>query len=484
MAFPTILINSATGSDSAASGAGPATALTGTGASTSANGLVVTLDANTDLTNVLTDGSHVIYLADGASGNRNFGKITAKAGSGGATPTVTVSDAFGANGNGLSWAIGGVRQKLLSTTSGKLLNNNDSAGDAKGGWVLQMQSGHAESWAGYNTILGGGAHFILPNSDTNGPVTIQGDPAAATMPVLTNTANNYGLIVSGGSSVFANFEMRNTNGTKTTGAHLEIGVNTGAGWTAATCRNLKMNHAVNSANCGILIYNAGAVIRDCEIAHMTQNAIGTGVEGSGTNGTQAASQIFNNWIHDNGGSGYWAAPAQTTNGCNISGNIFANNGVDGITYQTEGVSGFYLNDTIVGNTCDNNAGSGINVTTNNIGASGMLVMNNICSNNGAYGLAFPNLTAGQCAQFLLQIVNNDFYGNASGAVNPTGIDSGSQTLAPGFANAPGGNYQIGTNLKAKGYPQSKIGTTSNTASYTDIGAAQRQEPASSGGGYY
>src|SRR5262245_38170373 len=116
MPLPTILVDSTTGSDTAASGAGPATALTGSAASTSADGLTVTLDGSPDLTNVATDGSHAVFLNDSTAGARNFGKITAKDN---VAKTVTVTNAFGASLSGKSWAIGGKRASIGSTTSTK-----------------------------------------------------------------------------------------------------------------------------------------------------------------------------------------------------------------------------------------------------------------------------------------------------------------------------------------------------------------------------
>ena len=145
MALPVILVNSATGSDSAASGAGPATALTGSSASTSGTGLVVTLDGSPNLSGVATDGSHVIYLNDSTANARNFGKITAADNT---AKTVTVSDAFGLSLSGKSWAIGGVRASINANGSEKLWSTSGStAGDVMPGWTVRMQSGHAESGA-------------------------------------------------------------------------------------------------------------------------------------------------------------------------------------------------------------------------------------------------------------------------------------------------------------------------------------------------
>ena len=75
MAFPTISINNSTGSDTAASGAGPATAVTGAGASLNATS-TITLSADTpDLSGVATDGSDAIWVE--TSSGRQYYKITA-----------------------------------------------------------------------------------------------------------------------------------------------------------------------------------------------------------------------------------------------------------------------------------------------------------------------------------------------------------------------------------------------------------------------
>src|SRR3954463_10134754 len=129
MALPTILIDSATGSDTTASGAGPGTALTGSAGVSAGDGLSVTLDGSPDLTGVATDGSHVLYFADATAGNRNFAKITA---ANNGTKVVTVSDALGFTLT-KAWAIGGKRASLLGTNSSKLIENNSGNGDAMPG---------------------------------------------------------------------------------------------------------------------------------------------------------------------------------------------------------------------------------------------------------------------------------------------------------------------------------------------------------------
>src|SRR5688500_18477061 len=97
----TILFNSSTGSDTAASGAGPATALTGTAASYSGSGF--TLDGSPDLSGVVA-GTAILYVA--TSTGRKFFDITSV--DDGAN-TVTVVTAPAGTATGLTWAIGGKR---------------------------------------------------------------------------------------------------------------------------------------------------------------------------------------------------------------------------------------------------------------------------------------------------------------------------------------------------------------------------------------
>ncbi len=64
MAYPTIIFNATSGSDTAASGAGPSTAVTGSSATVNGGdpGTVLDLDGTPDLSGVATDGSGAIFL--------------------------------------------------------------------------------------------------------------------------------------------------------------------------------------------------------------------------------------------------------------------------------------------------------------------------------------------------------------------------------------------------------------------------------------
>jgi parallel beta-helix repeat protein len=74
---------------------------------------------------------------------------------------------------------------------------------------------------------------------------------------------------------------------------------------------------------------------------------------------------------------------------------------------------------------------------------------------------------------------NDYYNNTSNMVN---VSTGTNSifLDPTFTDAPNGNFTVGTNMKAKGFPGAFPGGLST--GYLDIGAVQRIEPAAGGGG--
>src|SRR5436309_2256872 len=78
MALPVILVDSASGSDTTASGAGPGTSISGSTGRTrnTASQLQFGLfGATDDLSGVLTDGTHALYTAISTAGQRNFGAI-------------------------------------------------------------------------------------------------------------------------------------------------------------------------------------------------------------------------------------------------------------------------------------------------------------------------------------------------------------------------------------------------------------------------
>ena len=468
MALPTILVNATGGSDTQASGAGPATALFGTtDASTDGTGLIVTVTAGTDLSGVAIDGSHVIYLADATAGARNFGKITNSAGSGGATPTVTVADAFGLTLSSKSWAIGGKRASIGAATSKKLFDNNSAAGDAMPGWAVEMESGHTETIAATFDARRAG-------DQTSGPIILRGTSGAATLPVLTFSNNGNGIVPRGLWQIYRDFELRNSNVTKTASAGFSLGA-TGGG----TIIGVKISNAANKFWKGIIDASpSGTISRiiGCDIGNTANIGIDCTSSGKYTYAW--------NYIHDCGAT---AGVNQTSTPPTFAfyGNVVAGNTGDGLrmTGASAGAQGIV----IMHNTFYGNFSDGVEVTQagGNGQVLGLILINNIFLGNGlsgtGYGINFSGATDIGLFGSLVCILNNNCNANVTAATNPTLTlsASGSTTADPQFIDGTFGsslNLGIGTNLIATGYPTDVL-LGCLTRSYVDPGAAQRSEGA-------
>lgn len=201
MAYPTILMDSSTGDDTNASGAGPSTAITSTSASTSADGLTVTIP-NANLSAVATDGSHAIYIS-----GEGLRSITGTADSGLSTANVTVGTAFTGSLTSQTAAIGGVRQYLFGSTKSELESSIEA------GWTVSLAAGHSES---YN---GSAITFNCGDTRSN-PVSIIGDSSSrATFVSVVNAfakhfdfQSSHGLVVKN-----CNFEGYRGTSTSATG---------------------------------------------------------------------------------------------------------------------------------------------------------------------------------------------------------------------------------------------------------------------------
>jgi hypothetical protein len=269
--------------------------------------------------------------------------------------------------------------------------------------------------------------------------------------------------------VLRDFEMRNSNGSKTASSAIGMASNVGP----VLIRNVKVAHSTNKYWKGFACSDDtdSVLIRDCEFGYMTN----VGIEPAGY-----AFKLLNNYIHDCASHG--VNIRQGASGSSLFFNILANNGGDGLHSSWTGGNGgaeYYL----IGNTFTGNTGDGwedTGGTSSTLRALQNLVcVNNDFDRNGGYGI---NLSGSGVTAAMLDAVHalfegNNFYSNTSGKYNISGMTSeDEQTLDPQFTNSAGGDYSIGTNLKAKGYPVGgtlAVGTTSATSSYVDIGAAQR-----------
>jgi hypothetical protein len=457
MALPIISVNSATGSDTLASGAGPATALTGSAASTDGTGLIVTLDGSPDLTDVATDGSHVIFVNDSTAGARNFGKITAKDNT---AKTVTVANAFGLSISGKAWAIGGKRASIGSTTSEKLFDNNSAAGDAMPGWQVKLESGHSETIAATYD-------FRRSGDTTDGPIVLCGESGAATLPLLTFSNNGGCLSVRASYIQLQDFELRNSNATKTA----SVAVQSNSGGLDFTVRRVKCNHSTDKFWKFFLTTIGATQIVACDVGYCASVGIDSTVN----------IQLSLNYIHHCGSHGI-SLSGSSAGPRLLYGNLVVSNSGDGLSYTVSSVGAH--NTAILHNTFANNTGDGLEL--NSPASEGMFrgltLLNNLSTHNGGYGFNFSGATAAGLAGNAMNWLGNQTYQNTSGAKNPSTLPifADDLNLDPQYVDATNGDYRLGTNLKAAGAPASYLGTYGATRSYVDPGAAQRVEAGSGG----
>lgn len=458
MAFPVILVNFGTGSDTVASGAGPATALTGTVGISASDGLSIILDALTDLSGVATDGSHVIYFADSNAGSRNFAKITGTSGSGGATPTVTISDAVRASQT-KSWAIGGKRATLDNANTRKLGENNSAAGDAMPGWTIQYEDAQTLNTSAFVLHRGG--------DTTSGYITIQGN-SATSRPIVTQTANAacFELTVSVTNIKFKDLHCKNSNGTKT-GAY---GISTTGNSPSFITVNCILGDSTNKLQYGINAANAGTTAICIDTAVINCNSVGIFMS------VNTTLHSINSRVQNCTGNGIQADQGGVPS-LYLDNMLITGNGGRGILLGPNTTLYRLVDSTIHGNTQSGLELSGGNGVHNEL----MSIHDNNFTGNGGYGVNWSGTPKAYA------LIDSNNYGTGATA-NTSGARSnfitGDNDLAvdPQYTDASNGDFSVGTNLKAKGHPVGgsiPVGAGGSTYSYMDIGVAQRQE---SGGG--
>jgi hypothetical protein len=447
MARPTILFNSSTGSDIAASGAGPSSALSGTGASL-ASSTSVDLSADApDLSGVATDGSAAMWVA--TSSGRQFSRITAVDNG---TKIVTVATTYNVTESGRTWGIGGKRATLDNANSRAIWS------DVEAGWTIRLETDQS--------ISGSGLPDLGANGDTtDGPIIVDTDGPIRT---ITQSANDEILNNSTNGRTmwrFRNLGFANSSATKTNAFAMRSGGNMmtdivfeGCVFGDETNSLLMVLSNVNNNNFAFL---------DCEIKYCTT----TGANAALHTNINSRHTSQGCWIHHNAGVGINVgvndqtayAPSAVTE-C-----LITDNGSHGV-FSGSGALGLLLERCTIAN----NGGDGIRIGALN----GWKVRNNCITGNGGYGI---NAQAGQDYKGLYDY--NNLYGNTSGSYNNLTAGAHDTSLDPEYTNAAGGDFSVGTNLKAKGWPNSSrtIGANqSATTSYVDIGAAQREEQGAGG----
>lgn len=411
-----IKINGATGSDTQASGLGPSTAVFGTtGTSTSGSAVV---------SGISTTG---VSAGDLFWGNTSSGRQFSIIASVDSASQVTLDDNLSANHAGnLTWAVGGKRDTLMGTSSVKLIDNNGSAGDAKGGWIIEMEDGHTESARASELAL------RCNGSDSLGRIEIRGASGAATLPVLTFSNNGNALVFAGTGIYLHDFELQNTNATKTA----SVGINASGTFTGSRAERITISHATNKFWRG---YDSGARVSliGCNIGHCAE--IGVRCSGS-TN----FSLFTHNFVHDCGGRGMEFSGDVL--GLVVAHNICTRNGSDGIAY-TQADANNNRGATFIGNICQGNTGDGFEVSGANSNHVLLRIFGHIFAGNGGYGLNFSSgtATAAWLSHKGVHVDSNAFYNNTSGhrTTNVDSIDTNSvDATADPFVDAANDDFNI------------------------------------------
>lgn len=388
--------------------------------------------------------------------------------------TLTTSQGLNTGTTDTAWAIGGKRVSVLNNNSPKLVENNSSTGDAKPGWIIEMASGHTETISATKNVR-------CIGDSTTGPITIRGASGAATLPLITASNNGVAFSLRGGQTVLKNFEMRNSNATKTASIAVQF-IATG-GFTSTM--GLKISHSTNKFWKGFVILNsdgtASQVIRDCEIGFCAN----AGIEQSDTGGGNSAGvRIMWNFVHDCGAGGI--AVLGTGNGVMgmlIHGNIIYN--ITGIGIALNQARSSY--DTMVvvtHNTIDTCTSDGLKYATTSA-LTAIVIANNISSNNGGYGFNFSaaSFTAAYRDAIGMIVDGNNTYNNTTAAYNPSAFGSNDPALNPLYKSASGGDFSVTASLLRKAVPLAGslfIGGGSATYSWGVPGAAQvRATPSAS-----
>lgn len=447
--LPTIVFDSS-GSDTAASGAGPATALSGSAANVTSGSATVTITDAVNLAGVATDGSAVLWV-NTASG-RQWSRISALSGSSG-NWTLTVEDSVWTTSANKTWGIGGKRATLDDTNSRKLFS-----ADAKAGWTLQVNN---------NQSLAGGTLTINSVGDTTtGPVVLTGN-SDSPRPVITQTTNAAVFQTSGtgGRWNISKLALQNNGATKT-GAHGISVAN--AGWTL-NITDCVVGDATNSLQIGVRIGSGTCVcaLVDCEV----KNCAGDGI--ANTTGTAGNHTLDGCNIHGNGGCGF--NNTTNTSSVTIQNSTIYGNASDGVAL-TGTVTAAQITDNVI----DGNGGNGVNLGANV--HSQLVLYNNNITGNSLYGATSTAGAMDACKSF----VDYNCFGSGSAADGPANTSGAYQNLtagahdkvgvSPNYAgrgsSPPNFTNSSASNVKAKGFPDATRtvgGNTGGTTAHDDIG---------------
>lgn len=413
--------------------------LSGTSASAAAN--VITLDAGTVLTGVVTSGANqsAINIQGATNSNRTIFPISAVAGSGGASPTVTVDATV--TGVLTTWRIGG--QYLWPSGAGvNVLEGALGLGDNSAPDVLIFNQTPASKTVTYLTSR-------VAGNSTKGQVIIKGKTGVRPLLLVTNTSvvltltNNYWRV--------ENLEIQQQGAS---GNALSMG----------GVSNVAYNVKVSDGGAvGLSMGGNGSRAILCEA---------TGVLTIGIGGGATDNVYFGCYSHDNGTDGY-AYSATTSRGvtafCIADTNTGRGFHVSGATTSGTSNTNIFYNLTAY-----LNGDSGFRVADADANIS---LWNSIFAKNGQtaakYNIEWVAGTGELLSEHGYNCMYSDGTGGSANLLNFT-ANSTEVTTDPLMTAPVSGDFSLGSSspCKATGFPGQLLGTN---LGYMDMGAVQRQE---------
>lgn len=440
MPEPKISFNSSTGSDTQASGAGPATALFGTGASTNATTAVDLSADSPDLSGVATDGSACLWVS--TSSGRQFAKITAVNNT---TKVVTVALAYGVTATGQTWAIGGKRATLDATSSRTLFSTDGW----RPGWecLLETDQTITSTLSLNGPNVGNYAVFRSNTVGTSRKITC----SANTTAIEWNIAGFRELYIE-------DITIENTNATKTSANGVST---TGSGSNRVlTLNRCILGHATNQLRIGL---TTGARLINSTIQHCTSYAADT------TGSIIAYGSVF----HSNGNAVRVNAGGNLFSRC-----LFYNQTNENVLLNNSGPGSLVVDCTFDNASTDN--------LSTALGSGGWTVMAVNCNltKGGAFGIRTSQLSELPVVRAESCNYGSGVDANTSGNFTTAGsvLERNCIAVTPTYSNRATANYAPGSAIVAQGFPKSPatLGNGVSVAtSSIDIGAFQS---AGSGGG--
>lgn len=372
---------------------------------------------------------NIIYLQGGTgSVAADWYEVTAR----GSATSITVDRSTGLTaGTGVTLNIGGAISTLSVVETEAVAGNTIHVKQGTYGETLTLTvsggNGTPRHWIGYASTRGD-------------------DPLGSTRPFIDAASTRASCLVIGNivGNTFTSFRMGG-------GTSHNITVTNGT----LAFRNVS---STLSAADGLNIAGGppGYVINS-EFASNT----GDGIDSSNQN---PVFDLIGSSLHDNTGSGWTGTGTPTST---IKHSVVESNAATGVTLNLKSIT----NSTFWGNTGASSDGYS---PRNAVDTGITIVLGNIFEANGRYGI-------NRAATTNRSVVSdyNSFSTNGTDATQNVTLGDNDTAIAASFTNAAGGDFSIGTALKALGFPAGILGTSST--SYVDIGAVQRQEAAAGGG---